>query len=259
MFFYLILFLLGLAAGSFLNVCVWRISRNLSVIKPSSFCPACEKKIYWRDNIPLLSYILLRGKCRHCAARISLVYPLVELATGLLTVLMAHRWIQEPCWLVVVLLLTYIFTVIAVMDWTTFMIADVLTYLAGLTGILFFWANPRFSGSAALKFVHCLGGILFGAFIVWLLAFLGKKIYKKEAMGEGDIFLMAAMGSFLGPEGVLTTIIMASFFGSLYAVFLIIFKKAGRFSYMPFGPFLCIGAVINLYSFVRISDFFIYL
>ena len=97
-----------------------------------------------------------------------------------------------------------------------------------------------------------------GAAVIWLLAWLGKKIYKKEAVGEGDIFLMAGVGALTGVEGVFSSLIIASFFGSIYGVALIVFKKAGRFDRVPFGPFLSLGAVINLYRLFRISDYFLW-
>jgi len=252
-----IVFVLGLAIGSFLNVCIYRISHNLSIIKPSSFCPSCRKTIAFYDNIPVISYFLLGGKCRHCGSKISLRYPLVELITAVDTCLLFIKWMREPYWLGAVLILSYIFIVIAAMDLETFMIADLFSYLIVLIGLVFFWANPYFKGGTVSKFLQFFGGLIAGAFIMWFMSFLGKKIYKKDAIGEGDIFLMAAIGSVLGIEGVFSTIILASLFGSVYAVSLMIMKKAGRRDYIPFGPFLSLGAVINLYSFVKISTFFI--
>ena len=250
---------MGLMIGSFLNVCIYRVPNGLSIIKPRSLCPKCSKALNFYDNIPLLSYIVLGGKCRNCKNPISPRYPIVELLTAIITALMFFKWSSNPFWLIAVLLSSYIFIVIAIIDFETMMIADIFSYAIGFLGLSFSFFNPYFSGAPFYKLAQSAMGALFGAAIIWLLAFVGKKIYKKEAVGEGDIFLMAAIGAMLGVEGILSSLIIASLFGSVYGITLMVLKKAKRFDHIPFGPFLSLGAIINMYSFIGINTFFFYM
>jgi leader peptidase (prepilin peptidase)/N-methyltransferase len=248
-------FAFGLLLGSFLNVCISRLPESLSIVKPRSRCPKCLTPINFYDNIPLLSFLFLRGRCRSCSAPIPWRYPAVELLTGIITILLFGEWRAEPLWLSAALAAAYILIVAAFIDFETMMIADVFSYgLAGL-GLLAFSFNPYFEGPFLSRFLGFLGGAACGAFIIWLMAWLGKKIYKKDAVGEGDIFLMAGIGALTGWQGALSALMMASFFGSVYGVGLMLSGKAKRFDHIPFGPFLALGAVINLYHLVRPSDF----
>ena len=249
---------MGLVVGSFLNVCICRAPKGLSIIKPGSFCPKCSNPLKFYDNIPVLSFILLDGKCRNCKNPIALRYPITELLTAFITVLMALKWISNPLWLAAALISSYIFIVIAIIDFETMMIADIFSYAIGFVGLSFSFFNPYFTGGLFHKFWQCALGAFLGAFLMWLLAFVGKKIYKKEAVGDGDIFLMAAIGAMLGMEGVFSSLIIASLIGSVYGIILMMLKKAKRFDHIPFGPFLSLGAVINIYSMVKLSNFFFY-
>ncbi|MCK4936811.1 MAG: prepilin peptidase, partial [Elusimicrobiales bacterium] len=202
--------IMGLMIGSFLNVCIYRVPKRLSIIKPRSLCPKCSKALKFYDNIPLLSYIILGGKCRNCKNPISLRYPIVELITAIITALMFFQWGSNPLWLAAVLISSYIFIVIAIIDFETMMIADIFSYAIGFIGLSFSFFNPYFFGAPFQKLAQAAIGALVGAAMIWLLAFIGKKIYKKEAVGEGDIFLMAAIGAMLGVEGILSSLIIAS-------------------------------------------------
>ena len=251
-------FVSGLLIGSFLNVCISRLPESLSIVRPRSRCPKCLTPIRFYDNIPLLSFAFLRGRCRHCSLPIPWRYPAVELLTGVVTALLFLKWQAEPAWLAAALAAAYLMIVVAFIDLETMMIADIFSYgLVGL-GLIACSFNPYFSGQAFNRFLDFLAGAVAGAFIVWLMSWLGAKIYKKDAVGEGDIFLMAGIGALTGWQGVFTTLIMASFFGSVYGVSLMLAKKAKRFDHIPFGPFLTLGAVINLYHLVRVTDFFVY-
>jgi len=182
----------------------------------------------------------------------------VELLTGLATSLFFLKWWTAPLWLSAALAAVYILIIVAFIDFETMLIADVFSYgLIGL-GLAACPVNPYFSGPVLDRFLECAAGGAVGAFIIWLMAWLGRKIYKKEAVGEGDIFLMAGIGALSGWQGVFSALIMASFFGSVYGVSLLLAKKAKRFDHIPFGPFLTLGAAINLYHLVRITDFFIW-
>lgn len=249
-------FLLGLLLGSFLNVCIARLPKDESIVFPASHCPKCQAAIKFYDNIPLLSFAALGGRCRACKAPISFKYPAIELAAGLLTALFFARWSGNLPWLIISLLAVYTLVVVSVIDFETMMISDFFSLLLCLLGLGGSFVNPCFSGGWALRLGQSAGGAAVGAGAIWLLAFAGKVIYKKEAVGEGDIFLMGGIGALCGWQGVLTTVVMASFFGSLYGITLLLLKRADRMSHMPFGPFLALGAVINLYSLVKPEYFF---
>jgi len=250
----IIVFTFGLLIGSFLNVCISRLPEGLSIVRPRSRCPRCLSPISFYDNVPLLSFIALRGRCRHCPAPIPWRYPAVEFITALATALLFLKWQTAPLWLAAALAAVYLLIIVAFIDFETMMIADAFSYgLVGL-GLAACFVNPYFQGPALSRFLDFFTGAVCGAFIIWLMAWLGRKIYKKEAVGEGDIFLMAGIGALTGWEGVFSALIMASFFGSLYGLTLVLTKKAKRFDHIPFGPFLALGAAINLYHLVRITD-----
>ncbi len=250
-------FALGLVFGSFLNVCIARLPKNESIVFPPSRCPKCLASIKFYDNIPVLSYLFLRGRCRSCGEPISFKYPFVELLTGLVTAFFVYKWRVSPAWLAVSLLSAYVLIIVSVIDFETMMISDAFSlalFVLGLGGSL---VNPFFGGSWAERLGTSAAGAAAGAGFIWGLALLGKALYKKEAVGEGDIFLMGGIGALCGWQGVVTAVIMASFFGSAYGVSLLLLKRAERMSHMPFGPFLALGAVINLYRLIRPGDFFL--
>ncbi len=252
-------FALGLLLGSFLNVCIARLPKDESIVFPASHCPKCLGPIKFYDNIPLLSFILLGGRCRSCKEPISAKYPVIELLTGLLTALLAFKWLGNPLWLGVVLLSTYVLIVVSVIDFETMLISDAFSLALFVLGLGGSFVNPYFQGGWGERLAYSALGAAAGGGFIWGLAMLGKKIYKKDAVGEGDILLMGGIGALCGWQGVLTAVIMASFFGSVYGVSLLLLKRADRMSHMPFGPFLALGAVINLYSLIRPEDFFIVL
>ncbi len=252
----LIAFPLGLLFGSFLNVCILRLPKDKSILWPASHCPNCQTPIKFYDNIPILSFVLLKGRCRACKEPISPRYPAIELLTGLLTALFAAKWIVSPGWLAVALAAVYLLIVVSVIDFDTMLISDAFSlalFLLGAGGSL---VNPYFEGAWGERLASAAIGAAAGAGFIWALALVGKVIYKKDAVGEGDIFLMGGIGALCGWQGVITCVIMASFFGSIYGISLLVMKKADRMSSMPFGPFLAAGAVINLYSLVKPEAFF---
>lgn len=251
-------FIFGLCVGSFLNVCVYRLPKDLSLIKPDSFCPRCQAPIRWYHNIPLFSYLFLKGKCAYCADKISLEYPAIELVTGILTTVFFNKWNHNPLWLASALLASYILIVVSVIDFKTMLISDIFSYSLGVLGILSSQINPNFSGDWHQRIIYSISGIISGAGFIWILAFIGKMIYKKDAVGDGDMFLFGAIGSFIGYNGIFSVIIIASFLGSIYGISLILMKKSGRLSYMPFGPFLSIGCIVNLYHFWDFISFISY-
>ncbi len=242
--------LFGLIIGSFLNVCIYRIPLNKSIVWPASFCPKCGKHIKFYDNIPVLSYILLWGKCRHCKEPISCQYPIVELLSGLLTVLFVWRW-GLTAWSGVLLVAVYSLIILSVIDLELMIIPDRFSLGLIVLGLAFSWLNPNFDGSGWSHFLQSLSGAAVGFFGTLAVALLGYVMFKKEAMGGGDVKLMGGIGAFVGWEGVITTIVFASALGLVYSVFLMIFKGKGKGDAIPFGPFLSAGALINLFYLIR--------
>lgn len=224
----------GACVGSFLNVCIYRWPEGRSVIRPRSRCPACETPIAWHDNIPVLGWLILRGRCRKCGERISIQYPLIELATASLWVAAALRhgftWQALSSAIFFTLLLG-----IALTDARTYIIPDQFTLGGLVIGLALSFAPD---GITPLRAV--LGAGL-GFLLLWLVAVLGEAVFRKPAMGGGDIKMMAMVGAFLGPPGVLLTVFLGALFGSL--IFGPISWKTGKL--VPFGIFLALGAGIT--------------
>ena len=242
----------GLLFGSFLNVCIYRIPRDKSIIWPPSSCPGCGARIKWYDNIPVLSYLVLLGKCRNCKQPISLQYPVIEILTGLLTGLVVwHAGLS--LWAFVLLAAVYALIVLSVIDLELMIIPDRFSLGLIVLGLAFAWTNPHCSGMWWQKELASLLGAAVGLFGVLAIALIGTWMFKKDAMGGGDVKLMGGVGALIGWEGVITTIVFASFFGLVYAVFLMIFKGKKGGDAIPFGPFLSLGALINLFYLIKPS------
>jgi leader peptidase (prepilin peptidase)/N-methyltransferase len=223
---------LGLMLGSFLNVCIHRWPKEESVVKPRSRCPGCGKMIAWYDNIPVLSWLLLRGKCRHCKAAISIQYPLIELATGIIWVFMAWRYGATITALQAAIFFTILLG-IALTDAREYIIPDEFSLGGLVIGILFSLAGGFAGVSTALL------GAAVGFGVLWLVGVAGTKMFKEEAMGGGDIKMMAMVGAFVGWQGVLLTIFLGALLGTLVFVPL---SVVGKKKLVPFGVFLSLGA-----------------
>jgi leader peptidase (prepilin peptidase)/N-methyltransferase len=245
---YVIAFLFGSIVGSFLNVCIYRIPRGLSTILPFSKCPSCNTPIKPYDNIPILSFFFLRGRCRRCGAVISLRYPLVEVLNALLYVLVL--WRSGPGWHI-----PFLFAFCSAMIVITFIdldfqiIPDSITLPGIIVGVIagsLVLPDP-FDRLFHLGFRESLIGLLSGGLIFYLIAEVSFRIMRQEAMGGGDIKMMAMVGAFLGWKSVLLTTFAGSLFGSLAGIFLMVFKGKGGKMKLPFGPFLALGALISLF------------
>ena len=236
----------GLILGSFFNVCIYRIPQNKSIVWPGSFCPKCGKPLAWFDNIPVFSFLFLLGKCRQCKAPISWQYPLVELLTGFLTVLFVWK-LGITAWTFVQLTAVYFLIILSVIDLQLMIIPDRFSLGLVVLGVAFAWLNPNFSGLWWQRELVSLLGAGVGLFGVLAIALIGTWIFKKEAMGGGDVKLMAGIGAFIGWQGVITTVVMGSFFGLVYALYAMVRhgKKGG--DAIPFGPFLSLGALVNFW------------
>ena len=248
-------FVFGAVVGSFLNVCICRVPHDQSVVSPPSRCPKCDYRIRWYDNIPLFSYLLLRGKCRGCQAPISIQYPLVELLNGLLTLALFLRFLPErllanaPMEIVVrqglIFALLFIFcsalVVVTFIDLEHQIIPDSITLPGIVIGFIASFFIPQ------LGWMNSLIGIVAGGGSLLLIAYGYELVAKKEGMGGGDVKLLAMMGAFLGWKGVIFIIFSASLIGSVIGVGLMLAKNKDGTLAIPFGPFLATGAVIYIF------------
>jgi len=240
-FFSLSCFIFGLIIGSFLNVVILRLpDPEQSIVFPASHCPACGAQIAWYDNIPLLSYLILGGRCRHCRNRISLQYPLVELACGLLLVglyltfgLGTSFFLSLPfvCSLLVVI----------VIDIRLQIIPDLISLPGIALGFLFSFINPHVS------WVQSGLGILVGGGSLYLVALVYALLTGREGMGGGDIKLLAMLGAFLGIQSLLFIVFASSITGSLAGILAMLYQKKGGQTRIPFGPFLSLAALAWLF------------
>jgi leader peptidase (prepilin peptidase)/N-methyltransferase len=239
-FFYVILFILGSVLGSFYNVCIYRLPREESIVWPGSHCPQCHHPLSIGDNLPLVSFLLLKGACRYCQASISFQYPLVEGITASAAVLMGWKFGFSWFFLQAFLFFSALL-VVSVIDLYHRIIPDLITFPGIGLGVLLAWL----SDSPGIQ--SSLIGLLLGGGVLWLLAAGYALLTGKEGMGGGDIKLLAMIGAFLGWPGVLVTLLFASLLGTLVGLGLMLFWKKGRTYAVPFGPFLSAGALIHLF------------
>ncbi|MGE4545121.1 MAG: A24 family peptidase [Pedobacter sp.] len=232
-------FIFGAIIGSFLNVCIFRIPKGGSIIKPGSRCPSCGTSIPWYFNIPILSYLLLRGRCASCSVKISIRYPLVEALAGWFFLLIFLRfgltWSTPVYWVLVGSLV-----VISFIDFDHQIIPDVIS----LPGIPIGFILTFFV--AGLSWRDSLLGILVGGGSLACVAGIYYLLTRNEGMGMGDIKLLAMLGAFMGWKAILPTIFLGSLIGSLVGVPLMLIKRASGKLAIPFGPFLSMGAIIYL-------------
>jgi leader peptidase (prepilin peptidase) / N-methyltransferase len=234
------MFIFGLCIGSFLNVCIYRLPISKSIVKPRSMCSNCGTLIAAYDNIPILSYLWLKGRCRHCRIKISPRYPMVELIAGLFAL---GTYLKFG--LTVEALIYYLFfaalMVVTFIDLDHRIIPDIIT----LPGIpICFMAGFALP---AITFIDALLGILIGGGSLFLVAWAYSLITKKEGMGGGDIKLLAMMGAIVGWKGVLFTIFVASLAGTLAGLAVMLQSRKGLKLAVPFGPFLSIGSITYIF------------
>lgn len=265
-------FWLGASIASFLNVVIWRAPRGESIVSPPSHCPKCNAPIKWWQNIPILSWLALRGKCANCRAAISPRYIFVEALGGVLF-LAAFIHYGVPCLPNVVIGnigaadVVSVVQLLAMWIWVALMIAGSFidfdhqllpdfTTVGGMvlgvilsfvvTGYNFFFVDDSASVLVRVSPVlWSLGGLLFGFGLLWLVRCVGSFAFGREAMGMGDVFLMGAIGAIFGPVAVLVTLILSSVFGSVIGVVLILLSKTklGKFTAIPYGPYICMGCL----------------
>ncbi len=241
-------FLFGLMVGSFLNVCICRLPVQKSIVTPPSSCTHCQKPIKAYDNIPLLSFVILRGRCRYCGGAVSWQYPAVELITGLLFLGLAYRWGLSVQTFVYALLVC-ILLVVSVIDLQHQIIPDKIT----LPGMILGLGLSLFS-LLPVDLVQSLIGLTVGGGILYAVA-----IVSRGGMGGGDIKLMALLGIFLGWQKVLLTIFLGVLLGSAVGIALMLLKSKGRKDKIPFGPFLGLGALISIFFGQEIIDWYLFI
>ncbi len=248
MILYILIFIFGLLIGSFLNVCIYRIPRGLSIIIPSSKCPSCNTPIKPWDNIPIVSYILLGGKCRDCKARISLRYPLVEILNAALYLTVFWRF-GFGLHTFVYFVFSSALIVITFIDLDFQIIPDRIT-LAGIPlGFLagsFLLPDP-FARASLLGIKSSFIGLASGFGLFYIVALVGSAIFKKEALGGGDIKMMAMVGATMGWKTVILTTFLGSLTGSVFGIMLMVLRDKNRTTKLAFGPFLALGTIITLF------------
>ncbi len=241
----------GSMYGSFLNVVVHRLPLEQSVVKPRSRCPHCGKAIAWFDNLPVASWLILRGRGRCCRKPISARYPLVEAAVALLSAALWRRWDAEPVFAVGAALACGALLAVALIDWDTFLIPDELSVGLALGGLLFCPWNPYLDAGPYADWWKpiwlCLRGAGAGFLLGWGLAAAGEAIFKKEALGGGDVKLLMGVGAWTGITGAFDCLMIGSLLGAVWGLRLMAAGKAKRSDPIPFGPFLAVGAVVNFF------------
>lgn len=247
-----VVFILGLLIGSFLNVCIYRIPREESIVFPASHCPACQKPVRPYDNVPLFSFLFLRGRCRFCRAPISWRYPLIELLHGLGYLFILHQFGYSVQALVYAVLFSSL-VVVTFIDLSHQIVPDVITLPGMVLGLI--------AASTVLPPgpINSLIGLFLGGGLFYLVAILSIALLKKEGMGGGDIKLIAMIGAFLGWKGMLLTIFLAALAGSIIGLFLVFIRGRDRAEPIPFGPFLALGAMISLFWGPQILNWYLLL
>lgn len=235
------LIIFGLIVGSFLNVVIHRLPLEKSIIKPRSHCPSCTTPIKYYDNIPVISYILLRGKCRHCNARISLIYPLVESFTAFSFWLSFVYYGQQPLYTAASILFICLLISLALIDLKHMILPLEITISGAVLFLIYSFFNPVISP------FNAFGSAVVGALAFAAIYYLYLKVREIEGLGQGDIWMMLLLGAFLGINKLVIAVLLASFSGLIVGMFFIIFKKKNLKLALPFGTFLSLGSYISLF------------
>jgi len=249
------MFIIGAMTGSFLNVCIVRLPLEKSVVFPGSHCVACGTPIHWYDNIPLVSWLVLGGRCRACKEKISFRYWFVELLTGLTFLLLyRHYGVQPVLWPYLVMVSGFIVAVFV--DFGYRIIPDEVSIGGMIAGVVFSLIVPQLHATRSpfLGVGFALLGVLVGGGSIYLMGIIGDFVFKKETMGGGDVKLMGMIGAFMGWKLALLTFFLAPFFG---AGFGIVEKIRTKDSTIAYGPFLIMGALASLFWGDKIINFLI--
>lgn len=242
MFFFMncLAFIFGAVIGSFLNVCIFRMPEEKSIISPPSQCPSCHRPVRFYDNIPIISFTVLGGKCRDCGAKISWRYPLVELMTAVLSLLLFLKFGLSLNYLAF-FIFTAVLIVITFIDLDHQIIPDILT----LPGIPLFFLAAIFV--IKVPWLEALLGLLIGGGVLFAIALVYELITKREGMGGGDIKLLAMIGGFFGWKSLIFVLLFSSFTGAVIGIAAMMIKKQDMKYAVPFGPFLSAAAVAYIF------------
>ncbi|MCP5052718.1 MAG: prepilin peptidase [bacterium] len=245
----IILIVLGLIVGSFLNVLIHRLPLEESIVKPGSHCPSCKTPIRFYDNIPVISYLLLGGKCRSCKIRVSLLYPGVEAFTAFSFWLCYARFGPDLVYVGFSALFICLLITLALIDYEHMILPLELTIGGAVVFLVYSFFNPALTPVDV--FASAVGGALtFAAIYVFYI-----KVRKIEGLGQGDIWMMLLLGAFLGINKLVTSILISSLTGALVGIFLIIFQKKNLKLALPFGTFLSLGSYIALFWGIEILKY----
>ncbi|MCK6597625.1 MAG: prepilin peptidase [Bdellovibrionaceae bacterium] len=244
-----IFFIYGCLFGSFGNVLIYRMPKNESVIRPRSYCYSCHGKISWFDNIPIVSWVLLRGKCRKCGASFSIRYPIVEFLCGALFSL-AYLKIGFHFYLIEVLLFLFAALVSSFIDLDHMILPDEFTLSGIVIGLLGALLNPE------REFMEAFLGVLMGGGFLWLLAYVYFLFTGKEGMGGGDIKLLAWIGAVIGWKAIPFVIMSSAILGSIVGILYALKSKDGLKTAIPFGPYLVLGAGIFIFYGKNLSEWY---
>ena len=263
-------FWLGACVASFLNVVAWRLPRGESIVSPPSHCPKCNAPIRWWQNVPILSWLALRGKCAKCREPISPRYIVVELLGGCLFLaaflhimgMPDRELVFEYAGRVVPLAVWWIWISLmivgSVIDFDHKLLPDFVTVGGMILGVArwtfyclsFRNFRPDFTNLRMyMPLMVSIAGLAFGFGLLWLVRYFGSKAFKREAMGMGDVFLMGAVGALFGPVAVIVTLILSSLFGSVVGLSAVALSKTklGRFMEIPYGPYICLGCLVWMF------------
>lgn len=249
---YLFFFITGLCVGSFLNVVIYRLPINKSIVAPRSSCPNCGTPIAFYDNIPIFSFLLLRGKCRHCKNKISPIYPLVEFLNALLWLFAAYMCRGDFLFGLISAVFSSVLLAIFFIDYKHYIIPDSTVIMIAAISI------PLFFMETNLLWYHRIGGLLAGGGILYLLAVFSEIVFKKEGMGGGDIKMVGACGLILGYKNILLSLFLSSVIALVLICIISAFKKK-TMDMIPFGPALALGILICHYFGEQMIAFYIWL
>jgi leader peptidase (prepilin peptidase)/N-methyltransferase len=240
---YLIVFIFGTIIGSFLNVCIYRLPLGKSIVTPRSHCPFCGRAIRWYDNIPLISFVVLKRRCRNCGTPIPVRYFLVELVTALSGILILYHFSMTPAFFIYWFFTFALITVVAI-DVEHQEIPDIISIPGIFVGIVLMTAFGLDGADSYLKsFFNSAIGVLVGGGSMFLLGVVGELVFRKEALGGGDVKLMGMIGAFLGWKLALLTFFLAPVLGAGVGLFM---KIKFRREVIPYGPYISLAALINL-------------
>ncbi len=262
---YIFSFIFGSVIGSFLNVCIYRLPRDESIVFPPSHCTSCGNPIRFYHNLPIVGYLMLRGRCADCGSRISLRYPIIELISGIVLTGVLYKFGLSLEALFYALLI-YSLIVITFIDLEHMIIPNAITIPGAIAGLIYNalitdWERSRdllgrfsfglenfFGILNEVPFLDSVFGLVIGGGVLFLIAFLYVLVRKTEGMGMGDVKLLAMIGAFLGWQGVVFVMLVSSIIGTVTGLSIIFYKKGNLKYALPFGPFLSLAAVIYVFT-----------